>query len=237
MSTDVTTGGSAAPCPYDRPARVTRSLLGYGVLAGPLYTASVVIQGLTRPGFDLTRDDTSLLSNGSLGWIQILTFALTGAMVIAFAAGLGRALGEGRASRWAARLVGLYGLGLIGAAVFVADPMEGFPPGTPPGRPVVATWHGTMHIVAAGIGFLGLIAACFVMARHFHSSGRRGWELLSWVTGLAFLAGFLGLASGSESRLALLAFWAALLLVWTWIGAVAVDLYRRVARRGAAELG
>jgi hypothetical protein len=31
--------------------RVTRSLLGYGVLAGTVFEASILIQGLTRHGF------------------------------------------------------------------------------------------------------------------------------------------------------------------------------------------
>ena len=31
--------------------RITRSLLGYGVLAGVVFEASIVIQGLTRHGF------------------------------------------------------------------------------------------------------------------------------------------------------------------------------------------
>jgi len=51
-------------------ARVTKSLLGYGVLAGPFYVIVVLAQALTRPGFDLARHDASLLSNGPLGWIQ-----------------------------------------------------------------------------------------------------------------------------------------------------------------------
>src|SRR5437016_11844943 len=50
-------------------ARVTRSLLGYGILAGPFYVVVALAQGLLRPGFDLARDDVSLLSNGDWGWI------------------------------------------------------------------------------------------------------------------------------------------------------------------------
>ncbi|HYL08943.1 MAG TPA: DUF998 domain-containing protein, partial [Candidatus Udaeobacter sp.] len=91
--------------------RVTRSLLGYGVLAGPLYVAVALGQSLTRPGFDITRDDTSLLSNGSLGWIQIANFIVTGLMVVAFAVGVSRAMHGG----WAPRLLAVFGIGMIGA--------------------------------------------------------------------------------------------------------------------------
>jgi Protein of unknown function (DUF998) len=209
--------------------RVTRSLLGYGVIAGPIYVVSVLAQGLTRRGFDLLRDDASLLSNGSLGWIQILTFVACGAIVVAFAVGVARALATGRASTWGPRLIGLYGLGLIGAGLFVADPMNGFPPGTAAGRPEVVSVHGMLHIVAAGVGFLGLVAACLVIAARFARIGRRRWALYSRVTGILFLAGFLGIASGSGSPAVVLGFWVAILLAWSWLAALGMFLYREVS--------
>jgi hypothetical protein len=58
--------------------RVTKSLLGYGVVAGAVFEAAVLIQGLTRRGFSIAHDDASLLSNGPLGWIQIATFVVSG---------------------------------------------------------------------------------------------------------------------------------------------------------------
>ena len=47
MST--TTSTSAEQC--DPATAVTRSLLGYGVIAGPLYVAVSLTQALTRAGF------------------------------------------------------------------------------------------------------------------------------------------------------------------------------------------
>ncbi len=64
--------------------QITRSLLGYGVVAGPLYVGVSLVQALTREGFDLSRHQWSLLANGSAGWIQILNFGLTGAALVAF---------------------------------------------------------------------------------------------------------------------------------------------------------
>src|SRR5579864_741463 len=127
----------AAEQACDPGTRVTRSLLGYGVLAGPVYVIAALAQALLRPGFNLAHDDVSLLSNGSLGWIQIANFVVTGLMVIACATGMRRALAGGRSALWAPLLIGLYGLGLIAAGIFVADPMYGFPPGTAAGKPVV----------------------------------------------------------------------------------------------------
>ncbi len=213
-------------------ARVTRSLLGYGVLAGPFYVVVALAQALfIRSGFDLARDDVSLLSNGSLGWIQIANFILTGAMVVACAVGLGRALAGGRASTWAPRLLAIYGVGLIAAGTFVADPMNGFPAGTPAGHPETISVHGMLHIASAGIGFLGFVASCFVMARRFAADGLGRWTLFSIVTGIAFLAGFGGLASGSSSPAVVLAFWAVLILAWSWLAAVSIHFYRETAPR------
>jgi len=219
-------GGLARAC--DPAARVTRSLLGWGAVAGPFYVTVVLGQALLRPGFDLAHDDASLLSNGGLGWIQIANFLLTGAMVIACAVGVRRALGGGaKAGTWGPLLLGLFGLGMIGAGVFVADPMSGFPPGTPAGRPESISLHGTLHIVSAGIGFLGLAGACFVIGQRFAGERRPAWAWFSRLTGVLFLLGFAGLASGSASAIVVLAFWAVMLLAWGWLAAVAVNLYRR----------
>lgn len=211
------------------PVRVTRSLLGYGVLVGPVYVASALIQGLTRHGFNLQRDDVSLLSNGGLGWIQILTLLVTGLMVITFAVGVARTLADGRGSTWGPRLIGLYGIGLIGAGLFVADPANGFPPGTPLGRPELISLHGMLHIVAGAIGFLGIVIACFIIASRFARQRLVGWAAFSRITGIAFLLAFLGIASGSGNPAVVLAFWAGLILLWVWMATYAVFLYRGVS--------
>jgi hypothetical protein len=229
MSQNVMTHPAIARPACDPATRVTKSLLGYGVLAGPFYVLVVLGQALLRPGFSLVHDDASLLSNGSFGWVQILNFVLTGSMVIAFAAGVARALRQGQGATWGPRLLGVFGLGLIAAGFFVADPMHGFPAGAPHGRPTGASVHGVLHIAAAGVAFAGLIAACFVIAARFSSTGQRRWAASSRMTGALFLAGFLGLASGSGSPLVVIGFWAALLVAWGWIASLAVNLYRRAA--------
>jgi len=234
MSATVVDRSQVAEPACDPATRVTKSLLGYGAVAGPFYVVAVLAQALLRPGFNLLHNDVSLLSNGSFGWVQITTFILTGAMVIAFAVGLSRALRSGRAATWAPRLLAVYGLGLVGAGIFVADPMYGFPPGTPAGRPTVITAHGMLHIVAAGIGFFCLVAACIVIARRFAAEQRPAWAWFSAITGIVFLAAFFGLASGSNSAAVVLGFWVALLLAWGWMGALAVRTYRAVAEGVAA---
>ena len=205
--------------------RVTRSLLGYGPLAGTVFAGSIFVQGLTRRGFSIPHDDASLLANGPLGWIQVVTFLVAGAMTIAAAAGVRRAL----PSRWAPRLLGLYGAGLMAAGVFREDPADGFGLGAPAGKAAHVSWHGDGHLIAASIGFAAVIAACFVVARYLSRGGHRGLAIYSRITGVAFLAAFAGVATGSSSPAVVLPFYAAVTAVFTWLAIVCVHLYRRVA--------
>ena len=210
----------APPTTCDTTTRVTRSLLGYGVLAGPFYVAVSLTQALTRQGFDVTRHAWSLLATGDLGWIQVVNFVVSGLMTIAAAVGLRRA-GVGR---WTPRLVAGYGVSLVAAGIFAPDPAEGFPVGTPAATTV--SWHGMLHLLSGSVGFACLIAACLVTARAFVRSGRRGWALYSLVAGIVLLAGFAGIASGSHGAATTLPFTAAVVLVCSWLSAYSVHVYR-----------
>jgi hypothetical membrane protein len=208
--------------------RVTKSLLGYGVIAGPVYVSVALAQAFTRNGFDLTRHPWSMLANGEHGWIQVANFVVTGLMVIAFAVGLGRALAPGAGARWAPRLVAAYGVSLIAAGIFRADPGLGFPVGTAPG-PGPITTPGLLHFAAGAIGFTCLAIAGFVVARRFRAEGRPGWARYSQVTATVFLAGFVMVAAGGGARIANLGFTAAVILIWAWMTAVALNRYGIVA--------
>lgn len=207
--------------------RITKSLLGYGVIAGPIYVVAVAAQAATREGFNPTRHAASQLANGDLGWIQIATFLVTGAMTIAAAVGIRRALGRGRSSASASGLIGGFGTGLVVAGFFRADPSDGFPPGTPAGMGE-PTWHGIVHFAAAGLGFICLVAACFVLAARLASDGEAGWAWFSRFTGGLFACSFAVLSFGTGGPVAILVFTAAVVLAWAWLTAVSVKLYRAV---------
>jgi hypothetical protein len=215
---------ATAPCTPE--ARVTRSLLGYGVIVGPVYVVTSVVQGMLRPGFDFTRHDWSILANGSWGWIQSANLIVSGLMVAAFAAGVRRALRPGPGSRWAPLLLAAYGAGMAGAGVFRADPALGFPRGTPRNYDAVS-WHGALHLVFGAIGFLCLVAGCMVVASRFRSEGRRGWAVYSRTTGILFLAGFGCIASGAHAAWATLIFVAAVVIAFAWISLLSLHLYKR----------
>lgn len=223
-------------CCADPATRKTRALLAYGVIAGPMYVVVSLIQAFTREGFDLTRHSASIMANGGPGWIQVLNLILAGTMTVAAAVGLRRALRGQRGATWGPRLIGAYGVSLIGAGVFRADPTHGFPVGTPDG-PGPVSWHGLLHLAIGAVGFLALIAACFVIARGFAGAGERGWAVYSRCTGVAFLLGFIGIASGPGANPAtVLGFWAAVILAWAWMSALSARLYRRTPRTAPARI-
>ncbi|WP_315097925.1 DUF998 domain-containing protein [uncultured Cellulomonas sp.] len=216
----------SAECPTDPAVRVTRSLLGYGVLAGPFYVVASLAQALTRDGFDLTRHAWSTLADGALGWIQIANLVLTGLMVVAFAVGLRRALVTGPGRRWIPLLVAACGTGFVLAGVFRADPQDGFPVGS--SAPTVPSTHGMLHLLVSGLGFVALAVAMVLVARRYATQRRLLGTVLSAGAAAALLGGFALIASRPDT-VGVLSFTAGILLAWTWVSAFAVDTYRRTA--------
>ncbi|MFJ9522045.1 DUF998 domain-containing protein [Kitasatospora sp. NPDC101801] len=203
-----------------RAAVGTRALLNCAVLTTPVWAVLALTQAATREGFDITRHPLSVLSNGSLGWLQITNFLLVGALYLAGAAGLRRVVD----SAWVARLVRIAGVGMAAAGVFVLDPADGFPVGTPAGRPATMSWHGTAHLVAGSTTFLALIAACFLLGRHFHRAGSRGLAVGSRIAGTALLLGNGWAMGGGPAGSLTLA--VGVLVAMLWISVIAAG-YRR----------
>jgi hypothetical protein len=161
-----------------------RKLLMCGAVAGPLFVVVGLVQALTRTGFDPAEHPISLLSLGDLGWIQIANFVVTGALFLAAAVGVRRALRGGPAGTWGPILVGAFGASLVIGGVFLADAGLGFPPGAPDGVPAEFSWHGIVHAIAPVTGFLSLSLACFVFARRSLERGERAWAWISVATGV-----------------------------------------------------
>jgi hypothetical protein len=157
----------------------THALLTCGAVAGPLFVTVAAAQYLGRDGYDLRRDPLSVLSLGSLGWIQIANFVVAGLLIVAFAAGVRRVLHPGRGGTWGPLLIGGFGVGLIGGGVFVTDSA---------GTAASHSWHAIAHDVAAGVALDAMIVACFVVARRFAKQGQRGWAVASVVVGVVALA-------------------------------------------------
>ncbi|MEU8240376.1 DUF998 domain-containing protein [Actinoplanes missouriensis] len=156
MTTALVPDSTVAPDSTVVPSRAAIASLA---VAGPLWAAVSLAQVATRDGFDLMRHPLSLLSTGALGWIQIANFVLAGALLLAGAAAL--------PGRWSPRLVRIAGAGMIAAGALVMDPGSGFPAGTPDTVPSTMSWHAIGHMAAGTVTFTALIAACYVLARHY----------------------------------------------------------------------
>jgi hypothetical protein len=190
----------------------------------------VLVQMATRPGFDIRRHAVSQLTLGDLGWVQMTDFVVAGVLVVAFAAGVRRALKGARGGAWGALLIGAYGVGLVGAGLFPADAAYGFPPGTPDG-PGQFSSHGALHLVFASVAFLSIIAASgIVFARRFSGLAHRGWMAFSIFTGAYFLVTWIALiVTAARIGAVNVAFALAVLLAWTWLSVLATSLTRKVA--------
>jgi hypothetical protein len=211
-----------------RPSATDRLLVALAA-AGPIYVLIATAQVATREGFDIRRHAVSLLSNGNLGWIQIANFVLVGVLVVAGATGLRRVLTGGFGSVWIPRLLFGYGAGLVASGVFVADPADGFPPGTPAGMPEEVSVSGVLHFAWGGIAFACLIAACIAVGRRASRTGEVGWSRFSWATGLSFLVAFGLVASGGAVPFANELFTVAVVLSWVWTTLLASRAHGEVA--------
>ncbi|MBJ8338007.1 DUF998 domain-containing protein [Antrihabitans sp. YC3-6] len=179
------------PTEFGAPAHTpigVRRLLLCGIVAGPVFAIVAGAQILTRDGFDLGRHPISLLSNGMLGWLQILNFTLTGIALIAFAVGVRRAIGRERAGKWGPRLLFVFGSGFVVGGLFRADPEDGFPIGTPDGPPAEVSWHGIVHGIGPAVAFTAFYIVCFVFAKRFWAEGSRVFAVVSGVVGAGLLA-------------------------------------------------
>jgi hypothetical protein len=203
---------------------LTAALLRCGLIAGPLYIIVGAIQILIRPGFDVRYNVLSQMALGDLGWIQTANFAVSGLLVLAAAIGLRRALHGGRGATWAPILIAVYGAGLVGAAIFPADPGFGFPPGTPEGPATTWSTHALVHFAIGGVTFFAIIAACFVIARRYAKLGERRWSAYSLTTGVIFLVAFIGTASGAGLVAFTLGLWVGIALAWVWLSALSAKL-------------
>jgi hypothetical protein len=225
MSTETSTPPSVPA--FDRSRAVTRSLLGWGVVAGPFYLVVGLAQALLVPGFDLSRHALSLLLIGPLGWIQAANLCLSGLMVLAAAVGFVRLMPR-RGNVWAGVFLGLYGLSLVAAAIFPPDPMGGFPLGGTDATTVSTS--GLLHLMAGAIGFVSLAVAAAIIGAWLRRAGRRGAAIVSWIAAAVIVLGFLGGAALAMVPAGIAMLWLAVVAGWAWLAIASLTAYRLAPR-------
>jgi hypothetical membrane protein len=214
---------------------ITRFLITGGAIGPLLFMIVLLIEGATRPGYSAWHNYGSSLSLSDQGWMQIANFLVCGLLTLGFAIGLRQVFQTGRGSLWGPILLGIFGVSLIVAGLFVTDPSLGYPPGTHGSGP--QTLHGTIHGVAGLIAFTSLPIASFVIARRFAGDPNwKGWALYSIVTGVLVLVCFItsttvsaldesgvlpGSPTGLFQRIAIIA-------GWSWIALLAIRLLSKM---------
>ena len=162
----------------------TRTLLTGAVVGPVLFVAVFTVLGAIRPGYDPMRMFVSLLMLSDGGLVQVASFLISGLLILGAAIGLRRVLAPGPGCRLAPIGVGLGGVGLVVAGIFPTDPVQGYPPGTPLGLPLTASWHAVLHVLGALLFFGGLPFASIVLTRRFASHGAIGWAVYSAASGI-----------------------------------------------------
>jgi len=194
-------------------------LLRCGVWAGPFYLAVGLAQAFLRDGFVFAKHPLSVLSNGPGGWVQTVNFVLTGLMVVAAAVGFARVLGpKTRAATW---FLGGYGVCILAASIFKADPVDGFPPGTPIGPPTTISTTGLIHFIAGALGFTFLAVSCFLAARAMRRRNVPSLARLSLLSGVAVVLGFFG---GIALPYGVVGIWLAVVVGWLWLTVMSLRL-------------
>jgi hypothetical protein len=210
---------------FDGSAATTRSLLGYGVLAGLVYLIVGTILGLTTEGFEFSRHPLSVLMLGDWGWVQRANLMVTGGMVGLAALGMARAAGGDRNLRRAGFGVMAYGVCLFASGVFAPDPVNGFPSGASGGSMSAV---GLLHLVFGAVGFICVIAAAVSIGRWHRQQARRRAGRVSLVVAVVVFIGFGAGAAFSTTTAGVASIWIAVVTTWLWLAATSVDLYRRI---------
>jgi len=212
----------------------TRLLIACGAIGPLLFILVFLIEGATRPGYSAWHNFVSSLSLSDQGWMQIANFLICGMLMLCFAVGLRQVLRSGKGAVWGPLLLGVFGLSLIIAGLFVTDSSLGYPPGT---SSSTQTLHGIIHGANAPLAFGSLTIAIFVLARRFaRDPAWRGWTLYSLVTGILFVGSFiacLAVAQLDQSGVfpnspAGLLERIAIIIGWGWIALVALRLLRQM---------
>jgi hypothetical protein len=208
----------------------TRALLACGAVAGPIYVTVTMVQALTRDGFDLRHHRFSWLTAGDLGWIHRSNMVLVGVLTVLLAVGVRQVMRTGPGAVWGPQLLGLFGAAYVVGGLLTADPVSGFPPGVTPDM-VHTSWQGAVQNGSRGVSTLLLISASLVIARWLAAEGHRG---LAWFYGASFPTVLVTLTAVAFVAIghSYSAFAVAILATpWVVVTALAIQLYRREAKR------
>ena len=206
-----------------------------GMAAPVFFVAAFTLEGWFRPGYDPKSMFVSELSIGPGGWLQMVNFIITGALVFFFARGLPLPFADQKRVGVVSVLLQLIGLSLLMSGPFVTDPAALFNQ---------HTVRGLIHGIFGAVVFSLAPVTCFFAFRLFRGSAqwRAGalWTLLVCL----FLVVGIGLLKVSQFPQSDLYAWkgliqrAILIVFLGWLFAFAERLFRSPApERRRADAG
>lgn len=208
----------------------TKKLLISGIIAGPLFTLSWLIAGATREGYSALRHPISSLSIGNFGWTQITTFLVVGTLLFCFAIALMRIAKTQGVSVWGARIIAICAIGLIGAGLFVTDPLSGYPSGLHTLRENRSLF-GVLHDAFSALLFIGYPFAAYKYARIFMKKKENGWAIYTIVSGFSFICFFIITSMGFGQVAGFVDYGGlfqriTLTILWCWMTLIAIHFLR-----------
>ncbi len=191
-----------------------RLLVLCGVVGPILFTFLIGFESLLRPAYSQVYNQVSDLGVGPFSVIQNSNFVIFGLLSICFALGLLQGLPDPsrRSTKWAVRLVALFGIGIFFAGVFPENYISGGP-----------------HDFASFTAFFSIIAAQLLVWRGLQKANRRVWgryRMYSLASGLlTIIAFFVAISSFGNAYPG--ATQKAFIAVWLiWIEATALRISR-----------
>ncbi|WP_089255222.1 DUF998 domain-containing protein [Asanoa hainanensis] len=163
----------------------------------------------------VTADTISELVLGPYGFVQTIAFVVAGLGMLSLAAALRVVLPATRGNRASTVLLGINGVGLLVGAVVRTDPVES-----------TVDWDrltagGVVHLLAAAVSFVCVVAAMVVLSFNFGRS--RGWRTLTpWSALLATGSVSLLLAQGTQGSVSGLLQRLLATLIAVWVVMVAI---------------
>lgn len=192
-------------------------------MAGPVVFALLVaVASFYYPGYSQMTQAVSELGGAGAPnpAIQNANFFLIGVLVVAFAFGLQRGIGDGRGSKLGPVFIGVFGVssGLANAFLPCDRGCE------------FQTIVGTMHNVTGLAGFLAAIAGLFLISRRFDHDpfwrSHRPYTLLTAVVALVSLLAWIGIAKAAEIGSLNGVLQRVFIAVWlVWVEVTAVRLF------------
>jgi Protein of unknown function (DUF998) len=194
------------------------TLLALLAIGGIVYfVVAVVVMHFLQPEYNLIDHAVSNYAVGSFGYLMISAFYVLAVSVFALALSLFRSIARTKLSRVAILLLCIASSGMVVMGIFPGDAHALHPPDT---------ITGVVHWTAAGISFLSIMIAAFLLSGSFKVDERfQRFQFPCFLLALAMvgalllygvlaLVGWIGI--GQRIYLAVCLLWLLVLAGWVW---------------------